>query len=194
MFQDEARYKIDHFINTNDMGLPEHNVAKTYVDQRSKIVQQIMTMGKKFKQRVKTLHIAIELCDRFFLDKRAQGMPQVQGMTARKVNIVVTTCFLIASKYDEIDDQLVFINDTQKYYQRSGNPSVPTWTDIVETERMLMNFFGWDLGFVLPIHYVEMFLANGVLFESEPINQPKTKETAKKISNKCYEVLDEMIR
>jgi len=32
---------------------------------------------------------------------------------------------------------------------------------------MLMNFYGWDLGFVLPIHFVEMFLANGVLFEGE---------------------------
>lgn len=30
-----------------------------------------------------------------------------------------------------------------------------------------MNFFNWDLGFVMPVHYVEMFLANGVLFESE---------------------------
>lgn len=30
-----------------------------------------------------------------------------------------------------------------------------------------MNFFGWDLGFVMPIHFVEMFLANGILFESE---------------------------
>jgi hypothetical protein len=30
-----------------------------------------------------------------------------------------------------------------------------------------MNFFDWDIGFVLPIHYLEMFLANGVLFESE---------------------------
>jgi hypothetical protein len=30
----------------------------------------------------------------------------------------LTTCFLIASKYDEIDDHLVFINDVQRYYQR----------------------------------------------------------------------------
>jgi hypothetical protein len=43
----------------------------------------------------------------------------------------------------------------------------PSYTDIVETERMLMHFFDWDLGFVMPIHFVEMFLANGVLFETE---------------------------
>ena len=32
---------------------------------------------------------------------------------------------------------------------------------------MLMNFFGWDIGFVLPLHYIEIYLANGALFESE---------------------------
>lgn len=58
-----------------------------------------------------------------------------------------------------------------------------------------MKFFEWDLGFVLPIHYVEMFLANGVLFESEThASIKKNKDTALSISNKSYEVLDEMIR
>lgn len=57
-----------------------------------------------------------------------------------------------------------------------GIIQTPSWSDIVETERMLMNFFNWDLGFVLPIHYVEMFLANGILFECEDIaNTLKTR-------------------
>ena len=109
----------------------------------------------------------------------------------------MTTCFLIASKYDEIDDQLVFIRDVQRYYSRAGQPKHvnPSWTDIVETERVLMNFFGWDLGFVLPYHFVEMFLANGVLFETEynPSIQ-KNKITAEAISIRCYELLDEMLK
>ena len=90
-------------------------------------------------------------------------------MSARTVSIYLTTCFLIASKYDEIDDQLVFINDVKKYYQTKPQLQslIPTYNEIVETERHLMNFFGWDLGFVMPIHFVEMFLANGILFESE---------------------------
>jgi len=71
----------------------------------------------------------------------------------------------------------------------------PSYNDIVETERMLMNFFEWDLGFVMPIHFVEMFLANGVLFQSETHhNITKTKDTAKKISIKCYDILNEMIK
>lgn len=72
---------------------------------------------------------------------------------------------------------------------------VPTYNDIVETERSLMSFFDWDLGFVLPYLFVEMFLANGVLFETE--HNPsiiKEKSTAQRISKKCYDILDEMIK
>jgi hypothetical protein len=60
---------------------------------------------------------------------------------------------------------------------------------------MLMHFFDWDLGFVMPIHFVEMFLANGVLFETE-YNESivKDRATAERISQKCYSILDEMIK
>jgi hypothetical protein len=55
----------------------------------------------------------------------------------------------------------------------------PSYNDIVETERKLMHFFDWDLGFVLPYHFIEMFLANGVLFETEyNPSIVKTKATA----------------
>lgn len=118
-------------------------------------------------------------------------------MSPRAVTIILTTCFLIASKYDEIDDHLVFINDVQRYYERlpQFQGQSPTYNEIVETERGLMGFFGWDLGFVMPIHFIEIYLANGVLFESEHNNNiNKSKETAKKISEKAYELLDEMIK
>ena len=92
-------------------------------------------------------------------------------MSARVLTIYLTTCFLVASKYDEIDDRLVFINDVQSYYKKQMTQKslggVPTYNEIVECERLLLRFYEWDLGFVMPIHFVEMFLANGVLFESE---------------------------
>ena len=120
-------------------------------------------------------------------------------MSAKLLTVHLTTCFILASKYDEIDDQLVFINDVQNFYKKHLNlknmGGVPSYDEIVSCERQLLAFFEWDLGFVMPIHFVEMFLANGVLFESEHNkNIKKTKETAKKISLKCYEILDEMIK
>jgi len=87
-----------------DLHLKENKVARVYSEQRASLVDKILAMGKKFNQRTKTLHIAIEIMDRFFLDKRAQSMQGYQVMSPRIVTIVMTTCFLIASKYDEIDD------------------------------------------------------------------------------------------
>mmetsp|Transcript_3 Transcript_3/g.4 ORF Transcript_3/g.4 Transcript_3/m.4 type:complete len:510 (-) Transcript_3:465-1994(-) len=197
MFQDEARYQFDHFIQPSQVGESQHGVAKKYLEMRAKLVERVFKMGEKFEQRQRTLHTGVELMDRFFLDRKIQGVKDLQAMQPKRVHCVMITCFLIASKYDEIDDHLVFINDVQKYYVRvlREAPLLPTWADVVETERMLMNFFGWDLGFVLPIHYVEMFLANGVLFESEHNpNIKKTRQTAASISKRAYELLDEMIK
>lgn len=183
-----------------DLTLRENKVARIYIEKRTVLVERVFLMGKKFNQRIKTLHIGIELMDRFFLDKRSQSIPEIQSMTSRILSVYLTTCFLIASKYDEIDDALVFINDVQRYYDRLGGEfsqknMKPSYNDIVETERKLMHFFDWDLGFVLPYHFIEMFLANGVLFETEyNPSIVKTKATAQRITKKCYDILDEMIK
>jgi len=60
-----------------------------------------------------------------------------------------------------------------------------------------MNFFNWDIGFILPLHFLEMYLANGVLFETEQetIGKDKTsKETASKISSRAYEIYTDMLK
>ena len=44
---------------------------------------------------------------------------------------------------------------------------VPNFEQIVECERKLMIFFKWNLKFVLPIHFLRILLANGVLFTNE---------------------------
>ena len=51
--------------------------------------------------------------------------------------------------------------------QRRDQSLLPSFNSIVECERKLLFFFGWDLKFVLPLHIVRAFLANGVLFSNE---------------------------
>ena len=70
MFQDECRYKVDHYIQNCDIEKKENAVAKAYSDQRDALIDRMFQMGKKFNQRTKSIHIAIELLDRFFLDKQ----------------------------------------------------------------------------------------------------------------------------
>ena len=73
MFQDEARYKIDHYVQSKDLGLEQNRTAKIYSEQRAVLVDRLFQMGKKLTQRIKTTHIAIELMDRYFLNKSFQA-------------------------------------------------------------------------------------------------------------------------
>lgn len=101
-------------------------------------------------------------------------------MSPRICSIFVTTIFLLASKFDEIDDRLVFIQDVQKYYKSidldsrhsSGNIKmnlIPTYNDIVECERQLMMFFDWNISYTLtsPLMFLECFQNHGILVNKE---------------------------
>ena len=174
----------------------ENQVAAKYTSLRTKLVEKLIKMAKRFKQRPRTVHTGIELLDRFFLDPRTQERLDLKLMPAKKVNTILCTCFLIASKFEEIDDRLVFIDDVQNYYKRDLKNSylMPEWEDIVEAERMIMIFFDWNIGFLMPIHFLEIYLANGVLYENEPRKEiTKTKDCAQKIGDKAYEILDDII-
>ena len=45
--------------------------------------------------------------------------------------------------------------------------SVASYTEIVECERKIMKHFDWNLMFLLPVHFVNSLLTNGVIFEHE---------------------------
>ena len=44
---------------------------------------------------------------------------------------------------------------------------VPTFDDIVSCERTVLKFFSWDLKFILPLHVLRLYLANGIFYSNE---------------------------
>lgn len=75
---------------------------------------------------------------------------------------------VLASKYEEIDYNMLQIKqflkliNTNPDYELPEGP--PTKEDIYECERTLLYHFEWDLKLVLPLHFLMLFLNNGVLF------------------------------
>jgi len=67
-------------------------------------------MGKTFKQKEEVVHLAVELLDRFFL---SEGLSF--EFNDSKVALYTMTCFLIASKYDELDENIPLIKDIIRY-------------------------------------------------------------------------------
>lgn len=180
MFSDELNYDYKSYQLSEKSG----KTAKSFMIERDDIISRIYALGMKFQQRAKTIHIAVELIDRYFLNPNCPT-----ELNPRTISIFLTTCFLIASKLDEIDDKLVFISDAQKYLKTTKYLKVmPSWTEVVETERHLMYFFDWNISFPLPIHFLEMFLAQGILFKSDG-----AENVSENLSLKCYKALNEMI-
>jgi hypothetical protein len=77
-------------------------------------------------------------------------------------------CLVLASKFEEIDNNmlqtkyLIKLINTSPDYELPEGP--PTKEDIYECERTLLYHFEWDLKLVLPLHFLMLFLSNGVLF------------------------------
>lgn len=55
---------------------------------------------------------------------------------------------------------------------------VPTFDDVIECERRICEYFKWNLNFVLPINFVRIILAQGVIYSSElkPYEQNLSKD------------------
>jgi hypothetical protein len=106
------------------------------------------------------------------------------------------TCLLIASKYDELDENIPLIRDLQRYYTRVLPTSVviPSFDEIIESERELMEYFHWDLMVVNPTQVLKLMLANGVIFDNENIPQEKLPELASLISDKSLQILETLVK
>jgi len=128
-------------------------------------------------QARETIHIAIELIDRYYLEnsqKLSLNDYKAGFMHPRKVILHQLVFILIASKLNECDDNITVMNHLIQYIQCQlerklvkDKSLVPSFDQVVECERAILNHFGWNLNFVLPINFVRLHLAQGVLFSYE---------------------------
>lgn len=136
-------------------------------------------MGIRFGQARETIHIAVELIDSYYL-ARCQALDETvfkrEYMDPKVVILHQVTALLIASKYDEIDDNITAIKDLRHYItsqlhlqnkRREIASYVPTFDDVVECERAMLHHFDWQFNFLLPLHFVRLFMANGIIYRGE---------------------------
>jgi hypothetical protein len=70
----------------------------------------------------------------------------------------------------------------------------PTFNEIVECERELMNFFKWDLMIVTPILVLNQYLANGILYDNEDIDRYLMLETVRKVTDSIQNKLVVLVK
>lgn len=114
----------------------------------------------------------------------------------KNLALYLLTFYLIASKHDEIDDNIPLIKDLARYFVRILPPNVPspTFSEVVECERELMVFFKWDLMIVTPTIVLQHYLANGVVFDNEDIDKYCLLETTRKITDSVLSKLTVLVK
>jgi len=72
-----------------------------------------LELADHFKQKTDIAFLAIELCDRFFMKKHDFSF------TSENISLYSMTFLLIASKYDELDENIPLIKDLSRHLCRS---------------------------------------------------------------------------
>lgn len=116
------------------------------------------------------MHLAVDLLDRYFI---SPCQTRFDFNNIGKVTLKILTVYLISSKYDEIDDNIPLIKDLTRYFTRvlPSSVAVPSFEEVIECERELMNFFKWDLMIVTPTVILKLIMANGIVFDNEDIER-----------------------
>jgi hypothetical protein len=128
------------------------------------LINVMFDIGKRFKQREETIHLAVDLIDRYFLSSKDKS-----EISSKTLALYELTCFMIASKHEELDENVTLIKDLVRYFTRilPTSSAPPNFEQIVECERELMVFYKWDIMIITPAVLTRLFLANGVVFDNE---------------------------
>ena len=142
------------------------------------MIDGVYKLGVKFMQARETIHIAIELIDRYYLGK-SQTLSlddyKQQLIGPKQVILHQLVCLMVASKLNECDDNITVMihliqyikNQVSRMSSSDKSHLVPNFEEVVECERALLKHFDWNLNFLLPIHFVRIHLAHGILFSYE---------------------------
>jgi Cyclin, N-terminal domain len=106
-------------------------------------VDLIFEIGEKLRQRILTTHLAV-----VYLDILLQDTNIFEYI---KQDLLPCTCLLLASKFDEVDDNIPLIREIQKVYARIR---VIGYDEVVKAEMQLLTKLGWDLFKLTPMHFL----------------------------------------
>ena len=111
-----------------------------------------------------TIHIAIAYLERLYFlgyDKIIDKKGMQYQKSQEELRKLTVTCLLLASKYDELDDRIPFINDLINIYK---NVVKIEHKEVIQLETQLLFTFDFDLMILTPLHFVYSLVAQGVVF------------------------------
>jgi len=168
------------------------------------MLELVLEVGDCLQQSQLTVHLAVEYMDRFLLLRnhytRDIGSKSDLELAScffdgHSLDVLGLSCLLLASKFDEIDDNIPLLEEFCKAHtlvrdsldagilsakashsRVAYSRSYPGFGALERCELYLLKVLCWDLNTITPMHFVKLHLYQGVIFSNDtPLKVLDTK-------------------
>ncbi|CAI2363042.1 unnamed protein product [Moneuplotes crassus] len=155
LLQDE---KVSPLMSDTLRSDPEVSKMRKY------LIEFVLQIGDRLSQRTLTMQIAVNYLDRLFEIGHLELIKKDKHLWA-------VTALLLASKYDELDQNIPYIQEFGKVSSRAKY----TYEEVTKCEAKFLDLLKWDLISICPSYFLSV-----LLYLCDPANA-KPVEKAKKM-------------
>lgn len=182
---------------------PTVKICARNLNHREKVIDVMLKLADKYKQSQKTRHYAIIFLDTvledeniFYKDYKDRDFFQPkQHLSIMQMNefVLAGTCLLLASKFYEIDDNLIMMSEIASFmkihYKFQG-------IEIKRCELQVLQSLNWDLTALNPLDYLQIYLKLGILYSDEEPSDGHygSSDLAKKMESQALQMCDAVMR
>lgn len=123
------------------------------------MLNEIENLNRAFQQNETTVALAIELMDRFCLK---------QQISQEEIKIFSGSALMVASKFDEIDYNVIKASKLASYYSRDvGFYQMNSTRAFTKAEKLILMTFDWDIKVPTPLHFLYTYATCGIALKNE---------------------------
>jgi hypothetical protein len=75
-------------------------------------------------------------------------------------------CLLLASKFNEVDDNIPLVGDLGKVYGRLSGCGLDL-EGVRERETEICQLFNWELDTIIPLHFINNLVQQGIIYSND---------------------------
>ncbi|CAI2361253.1 unnamed protein product [Moneuplotes crassus] len=144
---------------------------------RKYLIEFILQVGDRLKQRALTMQIAVNYLDRLFMMGKLD-------LVKKDKHLWAVTALLLASKYDELDQNIPYI----KEFGKVSSKAKYTYSEVIKCETEFLNLLKWDLISICPSYFLSVILhlcnseSSNTTVKSQKVSPPLSFEKMKQLN------------
>ena len=83
-----------------------------------------------------------------------------------KQEVLPCACLLLASKFDELDDNIPLIRELQKICAKQR---IIAYDEVIKAEVTVLFKLNWDLFKLTPMHFLQNLIGQGIVFNNDKV-------------------------